>query len=103
MTNEKSSPSDLARGLFVGNVKEAFERYLEQLYDFWVPMLQKSTLPADISYTDSRVQEAFKALDAYMAMPRDASRLGSIQFTRFLSALQDSIKLDRSAGRVFPA
>lgn len=101
--SETYSLSAIASGLFRSDVKAAFLRDLEKIYDCWVPILRRATLPAGIPYTDNRVQEALKALDMYIVDARHTSRLGSIQLTRFLSALQRNIKSDRFISRAFPA
>ncbi|RYC80120.1 hypothetical protein BFJ63_vAg16996 [Fusarium oxysporum f. sp. narcissi] len=94
----KSDPSiaTLAEGLVMDDVKTQFRDKIEKLYDLWVPMAQKSTLPFVMASDDPRiVQELHNLVKESESTDTSNSRVASVQLTRLMSSLQSRIKYDR--------
>jgi len=87
----------------VYGAKQLFIDHLERIYDFWVPLLRKTTLLPNTPYTDARVIAAFRELDLHIGSgDLHFTRLGYIQLTKMLATLRKRIASDRRDGRVFP-
>ncbi|KAF4462289.1 hypothetical protein FALBO_10903 [Fusarium albosuccineum] len=91
----------LAEGLNMDDIKIRFRDDVEKIFDLWVPMVQKSTLPSAMASNDSRIVQVLRDLtkdsentDVYIA------RLASVQLTRLMSSLQRRIKSDRQSRRI---
>lgn len=75
--------------------------HLEQIYDVWVPLLDKTTLRPNEASDDRRLGDAFKELDQHIVSPNPLkSRLGAIRLTQFMASLKGRISADRRSRRV---
>ncbi|KAK7398514.1 hypothetical protein QQX98_012107 [Neonectria punicea] len=103
--NAESSRSvaRLAEGLIMEDVKSQFVDNLEAIYDLWVGLLHKSTLPSNMASNDSRIVQVFQDLDKdSKSTELSISRLASVQLIRLMRSLKGRIKSDRRSGRVLP-
>lgn len=97
--------SPLAIGLVRGDAASFFAEYFSEIHEYWVSLLQKTTLPPDTTHTDPIVKNAFRELDKTIATKtgsRLMSRLANVQLTRMLASLKIIIKRDRQTGRNYP-
>lgn len=93
----------LIDGLIRADSRKLFVDGLETIYDYWVPLLRRTTLPREVTSTDPRVAVVFRDLGQLVASPDVViARLASIQLTRLMHSLKEKIKVDRQNGRIFP-
>lgn len=91
----------LAHGLIRDDAKNYFVEHLEQIYDIWIPLLEKTTLQPNEASDDSRLGNAFKALRQHIVSPNLLkSRLGAVQLTKLMVLLKGEITTDHGAGRI---
>lgn len=83
------------------DVKSQFVDNLEPIYDLWVSLLHKTTLPSDMASNDSRIVHVLQDLHKdSKSTELTTSRLASVQLIRLMSSLKARIKSDRRSGRV---
>ncbi|KAH7186539.1 hypothetical protein DER44DRAFT_802573 [Fusarium oxysporum] len=100
-SQSKPSITVLAEGLISNNMRNLFIENLESIYDVWVGMLQKSTLPSSMASNDPRISLVLQDLAEESENTDVAlSRLASVQLVRLMNSLQSRIKSDRRSGRV---
>lgn len=91
----------LAHGLIRDDAKSYFVEHLEQIYDIWIPLLEKTTLQPNEALDDLRLGNAFKALHQNIVSPNPLkSRLGAVQLTKLMALLKGEIKTDHRTGRI---
>lgn len=91
----------LARGLVRDDATGYFANCLEQVYDIWVALLDKTILRPDEASNELRLSVAFRELDEYIASPDLLkSRIGAVQLTNLMALLKERIKADRRVGRI---
>lgn len=96
-----SHMNPLAHGLIRDDAKSYFLNFLEQIYDVWIPLLDKTTLRPNDASDDLRLGDAFRALDKHIASSDPVqSRLGAVQLTKLMALLKMRIKADRRSGRI---
>ncbi|CZR35916.1 uncharacterized protein FPRO_03824 [Fusarium proliferatum ET1] len=100
-TESGPSIATLAEGLVMDDVKNLFRDNIEELYDLWVPMAQKSTLPFVMASDDPRiVQELHNLVKEAESTNISNSRVASVQLTRLMNYLESRIKHDRRSRKV---
>lgn len=88
-------------GLIKDDPKSYFVSYLEQIYDIWISLVDKTTLRSDESSELVSLGDAFRELDEHIASPDPLkSRLGAVQLTNLMASLKERIKADRRRGRI---
>src|SRR5207245_478156 len=88
------------QALITPNAKQLFAEHCEAIRQVWKELLEKTTLPDNVTSMDSRVLGRIRELDHRIKSRenRDASRLAYIQLTRVLAGLRRKIHQDRRNG-----
>lgn len=100
---KSSNIYQLSQLLLRNDVKPFFAQHCEDIFDCWVSLLCKTTLPLNISSMDNRIIIAFQALDEIIAgkdLHPLVSRLAYVQLSCFLSYLKRLVATDRRQGRI---
>jgi hypothetical protein len=90
--------SDLAQKLPRQDASDFFARCCSEMYAFWVPLLQKTTLPPGTTHRDARVADGFTRLDSILVGAESTPhmiRLAYVQWARMLDVLLQIIARDR--------
>lgn len=92
----------LAQTVVTSDTIEFFTMHYEAALIDWMNLLEKTTLPSDISTSDERVTTIFQTLDALISGTegKHLSRLAHVQLLRVFDSLEDLVAADRSSGSV---
>lgn len=77
-----------------------FAENCKDLFEAWRLLLQKTTLPSNITCNDNCVLEVFAALNLAIADGGPFLRLAYVRLTQTLAALGNVIETDRQNGRI---
>ena len=90
----------ILQALITPNAKQLFAEHCKAIRQVWEELLEKTTLPDNVTSMDSSVLERLRELDNRIKSRenRDASRLAYIQLTRVLAGLRRKIHYDRRNG-----
>ncbi|KAH8747770.1 hypothetical protein F5883DRAFT_698090, partial [Diaporthe sp. PMI_573] len=94
--------STLAQALIRSDCRQYFADNCEAIYRTWILLLRKTSLPYNVTYTDSRVGDAVRALGDIIIKPENLyqSRLAYFQLTRVIAAVNELIENGRRDGMV---
>lgn len=97
-----SGISTLAQALIRSDCRQYFADNCEAIYRTWILLLRKTSLPYNVTYTDSRVGDAVRALGDIIIKPESfyQSRLAYFQLTRVIAAVNELIENGRRDGMV---
>lgn len=92
--------SQLAFSLIRSDAVDFFGQHLDDIFDFWMKILETSTLPSGIACNDPQVKYAFNALDGLIMTATDtlAPRLANVQLDRMMGDLKSIITSSRQQG-----
>lgn len=93
----EAAQSKLAQALIRQDAKQFFMDNCGEIYEKWISMLRKTTLPADAASSDKRVSDAIATLDNVIRNSDNPyiSNMAYIQLARVFSALKEKVKEDR--------
>lgn len=97
-----TAESMVAQALIKPDAKQVFAERCEEIYETWMSLLRKTSLPDNATCDDDSVIAAIRTLDNIITNPEDEviSRLAHIQLARMLAVLKKKVKNDRRHGLI---
>ncbi|KAJ3494055.1 hypothetical protein NLG97_g4324 [Lecanicillium saksenae] len=102
-SNVCQDASQLARSLVRTDAAKFFAENLEDMLHFWTALLDGTSLPRNISYTDPRIANAFRSLDKFISRPDStplALRLAYTRMPMLMDAVKGIIATNKRQGRL---
>ncbi|KAK4119918.1 hypothetical protein N657DRAFT_551789, partial [Parathielavia appendiculata] len=91
----------MAQNLLRDDAKDFFANNILSIYEFWLDLIRRTTLPTNLSYTDPSWIAAFQSLDNIIEGDmHPQSRLAYFQLTHVMASLKKSVQNDRRYGRI---
>lgn len=96
-------PNQLARSLVRMDAANFFAENLEDMMNFWTALLDSTSLPRNISCSDSSVTSAFRSLDKILLEPNStplALRLAFVRMPKLMDTVKGIIAANKRQGRL---
>lgn len=90
--------SRLAQQLIKHDAEAFFREHIEEFYKFWLSLLDRTAFPPNVTFTDRRVVDAFKAVDNAITSRDNTyllSRLAYVRLASMIASLKEIIANDR--------